>query len=174
MLYLDAKPNAAHLKLAQLERAGKLRAVITQNIDGLHQKAGSQNVLGTPRQRPHATTASGAGSSIRPRISSAPPVCHGVPAAAPSSRTWTLGGGPGSEHPGSGRWPPSIRRRSSSSGGPPWWCIRQRGWSLLPGQQVGGHQQDAAARGRGGPHPLPAHRRGDGPNLRGRSRWRHL
>ena len=45
MLYLDAKPNAAHLKLAQLERAGKLRAVITQNIDGLHQMAGSQNVL---------------------------------------------------------------------------------------------------------------------------------
>jgi NAD-dependent deacetylase len=41
----DAKPNAAHRKLAQLEQAGKLRAVITQNIDGLHQMAGSQNVL---------------------------------------------------------------------------------------------------------------------------------
>lgn len=39
------KPNAAHLKLAELERAGKLRAVITQNIDGLHQAAGSKNVL---------------------------------------------------------------------------------------------------------------------------------
>jgi len=45
MLYLDAKPNAAHQKLAELERAGKLRAVITQNIDGLHQLAGSRNVL---------------------------------------------------------------------------------------------------------------------------------
>ena len=45
MLYLDAKPNAAHKKLAEWERAGKLRAVITQNIDGLHQKAGSRNVL---------------------------------------------------------------------------------------------------------------------------------
>ena len=45
MLALDAKPNAAHLKLAELEQAGKLRAVITQNIDGLHQKAGSRNVL---------------------------------------------------------------------------------------------------------------------------------
>ena len=45
MLFLDAKPNAAHLKLAELERAGKLKAVITQNIDGLHQKAGSQNVF---------------------------------------------------------------------------------------------------------------------------------
>ena len=45
MLPLDAQPNPAHLKLAELERAGKLTAVITQNIDGLHQKAGSRNVL---------------------------------------------------------------------------------------------------------------------------------
>ncbi|MCD8300096.1 MAG: NAD-dependent protein deacylase [Clostridiales bacterium] len=45
MLALDAKPNAAHLKLAELEQAGKLKAVITQNIDGLHQAAGSKNVL---------------------------------------------------------------------------------------------------------------------------------
>lgn len=45
MLFLDAKPNMAHLKLAELERRGKLKAVITQNIDGLHQAAGSRNVL---------------------------------------------------------------------------------------------------------------------------------
>lgn len=45
MLYLTAKPNAAHRKLAQLEQAGKLTAVITQNIDGLHQAAGSHHVL---------------------------------------------------------------------------------------------------------------------------------
>lgn len=44
MLYLDAKPNAAHLALAKLEEMGKLKAVITQNIDGLHQKAGSRKV----------------------------------------------------------------------------------------------------------------------------------
>ncbi len=44
MICLDAKPNAAHLKLAELERADKLRAVVTQNIDGLHQLAGSQAV----------------------------------------------------------------------------------------------------------------------------------
>ena len=44
MLALWAKPNAAHLKLAELERAGKLSAVITQNIDGLHQAAGSKKV----------------------------------------------------------------------------------------------------------------------------------
>lgn len=45
MLCQGAEPNAAHLKLAELEESGKLSAVITQNIDGLHQKAGSKNVL---------------------------------------------------------------------------------------------------------------------------------
>ncbi|CDA68223.1 transcriptional regulator Sir2 family [Clostridium sp. CAG:510] len=45
MLFLDAKPNMAHKKLAQWEAEGKLKAVITQNIDGLHQAAGSKNVL---------------------------------------------------------------------------------------------------------------------------------
>ncbi len=44
MLYLDAKPNKAHLKLAEWEKSGKLKAVITQNIDGLHQAAGSKKV----------------------------------------------------------------------------------------------------------------------------------
>ncbi len=44
MLELDIEPNAAHKKLAELEKAGKLRAVVTQNIDGLHQKAGSKKV----------------------------------------------------------------------------------------------------------------------------------
>ena len=44
MMVLEAKPNPAHLKLAELERAGKLTAVVTQNIDGLHQAAGSKNV----------------------------------------------------------------------------------------------------------------------------------
>lgn len=44
MLYLDAKPNTAHQKLAEMEQKGKLLAVVTQNIDGLHQKAGSRNV----------------------------------------------------------------------------------------------------------------------------------
>jgi NAD-dependent deacetylase len=44
MLHLDAQPNAAHKKLAELERAGRLAAVVTQNVDGLHQKAGSRAV----------------------------------------------------------------------------------------------------------------------------------
>ena len=45
MIFLDAKPNKAHLKLAEMERAGKLSAIVTQNIDGLHQAAGSKNVF---------------------------------------------------------------------------------------------------------------------------------
>ena len=45
MLFPNAQPNAAHKKLAELEAAGKVRAVITQNIDGLHQAAGSRTVL---------------------------------------------------------------------------------------------------------------------------------
>lgn len=45
MLCLDVKPNVTHEKLAQLEAAGKLKAVVTQNIDGLHQAAGSKHVL---------------------------------------------------------------------------------------------------------------------------------
>ena len=45
MLPLDAKPNAAHLKLAELEKAGKMTGVVTQNIDGLHQAAGSRLVF---------------------------------------------------------------------------------------------------------------------------------
>ena len=45
MICLTAKPNAAHKKLAELEQAGRLLAIVTQNIDGLHQMAGSRNVL---------------------------------------------------------------------------------------------------------------------------------
>lgn len=45
IIHADAKPNAAHVALARLEKAGKLKTVITQNIDGLHQMAGSQNVM---------------------------------------------------------------------------------------------------------------------------------
>ena len=45
MLYMNAEPNEAHKKLARLEKTGKLKAVITQNIDGLHQAAGSREVL---------------------------------------------------------------------------------------------------------------------------------
>lgn len=45
MIYTEAKPNLAHIALSELEKRGKLKAIITQNIDGLHQLAGSENVL---------------------------------------------------------------------------------------------------------------------------------
>lgn len=45
MIYIDSKPNAAHKGLAELEKRGKLKAIITQNIDGLHQMAGSKKVF---------------------------------------------------------------------------------------------------------------------------------
>ncbi|MEG1315659.1 MAG: NAD-dependent protein deacylase [Anaerovoracaceae bacterium] len=45
LIYLDAKPNKAHLALAHLEQENKLKAIVTQNIDGLHQKAGSKTVF---------------------------------------------------------------------------------------------------------------------------------
>lgn len=45
MIYKEAKPNKAHLALVELEKQGKLKAIVTQNIDGLHQMAGSTNVL---------------------------------------------------------------------------------------------------------------------------------
>jgi NAD-dependent deacetylase len=45
MIYASAKPNKAHLALAELEKRGRLKAIVTQNIDGLHQAAGSRNVL---------------------------------------------------------------------------------------------------------------------------------
>ena len=48
MIFENVKPNTAHLKLAELEQKGKLRAIITQNIDGLHQAAGSKVVLELP------------------------------------------------------------------------------------------------------------------------------
>ena len=44
LIYPNAKPNAAHIALAKLEKMGKLKAIVTQNIDGLHQLAGSKNV----------------------------------------------------------------------------------------------------------------------------------
>ncbi|MDU4961666.1 MAG: NAD-dependent protein deacylase [Sporomusaceae bacterium] len=45
LIFADAKPNKAHIRLAEWEQAGKVKAVITQNIDGLHQMAGSKSVL---------------------------------------------------------------------------------------------------------------------------------
>ena len=60
MLYPDARPNAAHIALARLEAAGKLDCVLTQNIDGLHQAAGSRNCTAPCT----ATPACAAGGSL--------------------------------------------------------------------------------------------------------------
>ena len=83
MLALDAKPNAAHLKLAEWEREGKCRAVVTQNIDGLHQKAGSKEVLEL-----HGSVLRNycMRCHIRLRISPRAPAFRDAPAAALSSQ----------------------------------------------------------------------------------------
>ena len=88
MIALGAKPNRCHTKLAELERAGKLNAVVTQNIDGLHQVAGSQRLSCTDRSI--ATFASRAARSIAPsgfaRASTRTPrACLRAPRAAAAS-----------------------------------------------------------------------------------------
>ena len=96
MLAPWAQPNAAHRKLAQWEQEGKLKAVITQNIDGLHQKAGSREVLELPAVF-CGTTAKNAGPFTAWTPSSLPPASPGAPPAAGTSspmwccmrRAWT-------------------------------------------------------------------------------------
>ena len=81
------QPNAAHYKLAQLEQAGRLRAVITQNIDGLHQKAGSKHVLELTARWSGTTAWTAAGHILR--ITFAEAQASPVAAvAASSSRMW--------------------------------------------------------------------------------------
>ena len=87
MLAPDAQPNAAHRKLAQWEQEGRLKAVITQNIDGLHQKAGSREVLEL-----HGSVlrnyCPAAGNSTAWSTSRRAPAYPAARAAASSSRTW--------------------------------------------------------------------------------------
>lgn len=86
MLPLDAQPNDAHRFLAQLEAGGRLTAVITQNIDGLHQKAGSKTVLelhGSIRRNYCLKCA----RFFRRSTSGTVKACRNAPAAASSSRT---------------------------------------------------------------------------------------
>lgn len=86
MLPLDYQPNEAHKKLAALEQAGKLRAIVTQNIDGLHQKAGSK--MSSSCTAPStATTVKNAANSIRRSISGIQTAFRAAPAAVGSSRT---------------------------------------------------------------------------------------
>ena len=95
MLPLEAKPNAAHLALAKLEQEGKLKAIVTQNIDGLHQKVeAAASTSSTARSG--ATAASAAASSIPRSLSATSGVFRTAIAAGSSSprscsmkRVWT-------------------------------------------------------------------------------------
>lgn len=86
MLPLDYQPNEAHKKLAALEQAGKLRAIVTQNIDGLHQKAGSKNVFELHGSI-YRNYCENAANSIRRSISGIQTAFRAAPAAVGSSRT---------------------------------------------------------------------------------------
>ena len=83
MLPLDYQPNEAHKKLAALEQAGKLRAIVTQNIDGLHQKAGSKCVYEL-----HGSVYRNYCEKCRPNTSVTARASPAAPAAGGSSRTW--------------------------------------------------------------------------------------
>ena len=87
MLCLDAQPNPAHRKLAELEAAGKLTSVVTQNIDGLHQRAGSRRVweLHGSVHRNHCMRC---GRAYPVEFVRTAEVCPDVPAGASSSPMW--------------------------------------------------------------------------------------
>ena len=106
MMCLDAQPNAAHRKLAELEEAGRLTAVITQNIDGLHQKAGSKKVYELHGSI-HRNYCQKCGRFYDAAFVKETP---GIPRCE-------CGG---------------LRRRTrSSSGAPPLWCIRRPGLLII-------------------------------------------
>lgn len=86
MLPLDYQPNEAHKKLAAFEQAGKLRAIVTQNIDGLHQKAGSKAVFELHGSI-YRNYCENAANSIRRNTSGIQTAFPAAPAAAGSSRT---------------------------------------------------------------------------------------
>ena len=91
MLPLGFEPNITHKVLARWEEEGKLSAVVTQNIDGLHQKAGSKKVYelhGSVLRNYCAITASGAANSILLNLSGTPKACLTVTAAVSSSPMW--------------------------------------------------------------------------------------
>lgn len=87
MLPLGFEPNITHRILAKWEQEGKLLAVVTQNIDGLHQKAGSKRSMSCTA-RCCAITAPAAASSTAPNLSKMPRAFPGAAAAASLSRMW--------------------------------------------------------------------------------------
>ena len=132
MLCLDARPNPAHTRLAQLEQAGKLgRSSPRISTDSTRRQGAEMSWSSTAAST--ATTASAAGSSTRRRTSSTPPVCPGAPAAAPSSRMWYSTRRGWTRTRWSVRWRPSGMRRCSSSAARLWWSIRRRAWCAIIG-----------------------------------------
>ena len=136
LIVKGAKPNAAHLRLAKLEREGRLKAVVTQNIDGLHQAAGSRTVyeLHGSTLRNYCTGCGAfydvdfiANSTGVPRCPSA---------AASSSRTWCSmkRGWTRKSSPGPCR--PSGKRTPSSLAAPAWWSTRRPGSSGISGATI--------------------------------------
>ena len=89
LLYPQAQPNKAHKALAKLEADGKLTAVITQNIDGLHQAAGSKNVLEL-HGSVHRNYCTKCHKFYPMEYISKARACPPAPAAASSSRTWSF------------------------------------------------------------------------------------
>mgnify|MGYP001075857034 CR=1 FL=1 len=137
MLCLTAKPNAAHKKLAQLEAAGKLKSIVTQNIDGLHQAAGSKRVwelhgsvlrnrcMACGRDDPVSALADSQGAPRR----------HHQARRGPLRGEPQLSGAPGGaeRHPAGGH----AYHRGHLPGG----LSRRRAGELLPGTPPGAHQQ---------------------------------
>ena len=128
LLCPDTKPNAAHRKLAEWERAGKLKAVITQNIDGLHQAAGSKEVLELH------------GSTLRNYCERCGKF-YGVEAIAHSAGVPTCSCGALRGRALYRRGRRAHHRRHLARGLP-----RGRTGKLLPRPQARRHQQDAAGR----------------------------
>ena len=129
LIVKGAKPNAAHLRLAKLEREGRLKAIVTQNIDGLHQAAGSKTVYEL-----HGSTLRNycvkCGAFYDVDFIATVPAYPAAPSAAASSsrmsfcmrKGWTRRCSPGP-------CLPSARRILSSSAAPVWWSTRRRGSS---------------------------------------------
>ena len=130
LIVKGAKPNAAHLRLAKLEREGRLKAVVTQNIDGLHQAAGSRTVyeLHGSTLRNYCTRCGKfydvdfiADSTGVPRCTE----CGGI--VKPDVVLY---------EEGLDEEVLSVMRIPSSSAAPVWWCTRQRGSSGTSGATI--------------------------------------
>ncbi len=137
LIVKGAKPNAAHLRLAKLEREGRLKAIVTQNIDGLHQAAGANTVyeLHGSTLRNYCVKCGAfydadfiANSTGVPRC----PKCGGI--VKPDVVLYEEG--LDEERCSPGLCLPSARRILSSSAAPVWWSTRRQGLSGTSGAAI--------------------------------------